>query len=167
MVYDFAKATETKYCWLNGFYNWNALSHSSGGRNAKLWCPLGFIFLRALTEGLVSRSSPWITDDFLPVSLHIVFPLWYCTSSVSIYLCVQISPFCNHILVITPGSSRSPRKGNGSPLQYSYLWNSMDRGLWWATGCGVTKSWTWLSNWFTVITVITVTLITVITYYNM
>ena len=147
MVYDFAKATETQYCWLDGFYNWNVMFHSSGGRNAKLWCPLGFIFLRALTEGVVLRLSPWITDGFLPVSLHAVFPLWYCTSSMSIYLCVQISPPCNNILVVTPVSGRSPGKGNSNPLQYSCLENSMDRGAWWATVCGVTKSWTRLSDW--------------------
>ena len=27
-----------------------------------------------------------------------------------------------------PGSKRSPGEGNGNPLQYSYLDNSMDRG---------------------------------------
>ena len=37
--------------------------------------------------------------------------------------------------------------GNGNPLQYSCLENSMDRGAWWATVHGVTKSQTWLSNW--------------------
>ena len=31
-------------------------------------------------------------------------------------------------------------KGNGYPLQYSCLENSMDRGAWWATVHGVTKS---------------------------
>ena len=30
------------------------------------------------------------------------------------------------------GSERSPREGNGNPLQYSRLENSMDRGAWWA-----------------------------------
>ena len=29
-----------------------------------------------------------------------------------------------------PGSGRSPGEGNGNPLQYSYLENSMDRGAW-------------------------------------
>ena len=38
-----------------------------------------------------------------------------------------------------PGSGRSPGEGNGHPLQYSCLWNSMDRGAWWATVHGVTK----------------------------
>ena len=44
-----------------------------------------------------------------------------------------------------PGSERSPREGNGNPLQYSCLENPMDRGAWWATVQGVTKSRTWLS----------------------
>ena len=35
---------------------------------------------------------------------------------------------------------------NGYPLQYYSLKNSMDRGAWWATVHGVTKSWTRLSD---------------------
>ena len=31
-----------------------------------------------------------------------------------------------------PGSGRSPGEGNGNPLQYSCLENSMDGGAWWA-----------------------------------
>ena len=45
-----------------------------------------------------------------------------------------------------PGSGRSPGERIDSPLQYSCLENSMDRGAWWATVHGVTKSWTQLSN---------------------
>ena len=45
-----------------------------------------------------------------------------------------------------PGSERSPRVGNGKLFQYSCLENSMDRGAWWATVHGVTKSWTRLST---------------------
>ena len=41
-----------------------------------------------------------------------------------------------------PGSGRSPGEGNGNPLQYSCLENSMDREAWWATVHGVTKSQT-------------------------
>ena len=57
-----------------------------------------------------------------------------------------------------PGSGRSPAGGNGNPLQYSCLKNSMDRGAWQATVRGVEKSLTGLSahmlcnfrlfNWF-------------------
>ena len=44
-----------------------------------------------------------------------------------------------------PGLGRS-REGNGSPLQYSCLRNSMDGGAWQAAIPGVTKSWTQLSD---------------------
>ena len=37
-------------------------------------------------------------------------------------------------------------KEMATPLQYSYLENSIDRGGWWATVHVVTKSWTRLSN---------------------
>ena len=46
---------------------------------------------------------------------------------------------------LIPGS-RSLGEGNGSPLQYSSLENSMGRGDWWATVHGAAKSWTRLSN---------------------
>ena len=36
-------------------------------------------------------------------------------------------------------SARSPGEGNGNPLQYSCLENSMDRGAWWALVHGVSK----------------------------
>ena len=45
-----------------------------------------------------------------------------------------------------PGSGRSLGEGNGYPFQYSCLENSMDRGAWWATVHGVTKSQTRLSD---------------------
>ena len=46
---------------------------------------------------------------------------------------------------LIPGLGRYPGVGNGNPLQYSFLENSMDRGHWWITVHGVAKSWTWLS----------------------
>ena len=46
-------------------------------------------------------------------------------------------------------SRRSPGEGNGYTLQYSCLENSMERGTWWATIYGVTKSQTQWSNWVT------------------
>ena len=42
-------------------------------------------------------------------------------------------------LGLIPGSGRSPGEGNGNPLQYSCLENSMDRGAWWATVHGVAE----------------------------
>ena len=49
-------------------------------------------------------------------------------------------------LALIPVLGRSPGGGHGSPLQYSFLENPMDRGAWWATVHGVTKSRTQLSK---------------------
>ena len=46
-----------------------------------------------------------------------------------------------------PGLGRSPGVGNGNPLQYSCLENSMDRGAWQATVCKVWKSQKRMSDW--------------------
>ena len=50
-----------------------------------------------------------------------------------------------------PGLGRSPGKGNGCPLQYSCLANSMNRGSWWATVHEVTESdrTKWLTHMWT------------------
>ena len=45
-----------------------------------------------------------------------------------------------------PGLRRSPREGNGYPLQHSCLENSVDRGAWWAAVHGIAKSWNQVSN---------------------
>ena len=45
-------------------------------------------------------------------------------------------------LGLIPGLGRSSGEGNGNPLQYSCLENTMDRGAWWATVHRVKKSWT-------------------------
>ena len=46
-----------------------------------------------------------------------------------------------------PGSGRSSEEGNGNPLQYSCLENSMDRWIWRATVHGVARSQIQLSDW--------------------
>ena len=52
-------------------------------------------------------------------------------------------PACNAgDLGLNPWSGRSPGEGNGNPLQYSCLENSMDRRAWWAIVHQVAKSWT-------------------------
>ena len=42
---------------------------------------------------------------------------------------------------LIPGSGRSPGEGNGNPLRYYCLENSMDRGAWRASPLG-RKRWT-------------------------
>ena len=41
-----------------------------------------------------------------------------------------------------PGSGRFSGEGNGNPLQYCCLENSVDRGAWQAIVHGLAKSWT-------------------------
>ena len=47
---------------------------------------------------------------------------------------------CSADLDSISGSEGSPGEGNGYPLQYSYLKNSMDRGTWWAKSKGSQES---------------------------
>ena len=56
------------------------------------------------------------------------------------------SACCGGDLGLIPELGGSPGEGNGYPLQYSWLENSMDRGAWQATVHGVTKSQIGLSN---------------------
>ena len=49
-------------------------------------------------------------------------------------------------LGLIPGLRRSPGEGNGNPLQYSCLEDSMERGAWQTTVHGIARSWTQLSN---------------------
>ena len=59
---------------------------------------------------------------------------------------VKSLPAMWEICVQILGQEDSPREGNGNPLQYSCLQNTTDRGAWWATVDGVTKSPTQLSD---------------------
>ena len=47
-----------------------------------------------------------------------------------------------------PGLGRFPGEGNGNPLKYSFLENSIDRGAWWAIVHGVAKSQIQVTNTF-------------------
>ena len=50
----------------------------------------------------------------------------------------ESSPSARHMSSIL-GLGRSPGEGNGNPLQYSCLGNSMDRGAWQNVDLGVAK----------------------------
>ena len=54
-------------------------------------------------------------------------------------------------LGLIPGWGRSSAEGNGYPLQYSCLENSMDSGAWQATVHGVTKNQTQLSDFHIIV----------------
>ena len=55
-------------------------------------------------------------------------------------LAVKNHPASAGDLGFIPLQGRSPGGGHGNPLQYSCLENPMDRGAWWATVHGVSKS---------------------------
>ena len=55
---------------------------------------------------------------------------------------VKNLPVMQEIWIWVLGSGISPGEGNGYPLQYSCLENSVDRGAWWAIVHGVTKNQT-------------------------
>ena len=48
---------------------------------------------------------------------------------------------------LIPEWGRYHRVGNGNPLQYSFLKDSMDREAWRPTVHRIAKTWTQLSNW--------------------
>ena len=106
-------------------------------------------------SGLISFRMNWL--DLLAVQGTFKSLLQHHSSKASILWC---SAFFRDSLVAQmvtrlpamrethsiPGLERSPGEGNGNPLQYSCLENSMDGGAWWATVHGVAKNWTRLSN---------------------
>ena len=53
---------------------------------------------------------------------------------------------CSNYCTIALISHARNGEGNGNPLQYSYLENPMDGGVWWAAVHGVVKSQTRLSD---------------------
>ena len=90
---------------------------------------------------LNSASHLWILHNTLssPVESRFVY------RQVGVFLVAWVAQACNEgNPAWIPGSGRSPEEGDGYPLQYSCLENSMDRGAWWAAVHGVTRSWTWL-----------------------
>ena len=88
-----------------------------------------------------SSSSSWLTNS---VSLHSDSGLRALCSSFVAQM-VKNMPAELEISEMFPELERSPGEGNGNPLQYSCLESLMDRGAWWATVHGVTKSQTRLS----------------------
>ena len=102
-----------------------------------------FFLLGTYIEGkLLAPSEPQIQPHLLlRLCVSVFLPLAFSGGSVSKESsCGAGDPGS------IPGLGRSPRGGNGNPLQYSCLENSMDRGAWWATVHGVAKSWTQLST---------------------
>ena len=92
--------------------------------------------------------SPKVCSNSYPLSqwCHLSMPSFV----VAFTSCLQSFPASGSFPIIWLFSSTTG-EGNGIPLQYSCLETPIDRGAWWATVHGVTKSRTWLSDFtFTV-----------------
>ena len=77
---------------------------------------------------LQSMGSQTVTE-LIDNSFHLYLSLWGFSGGSA----VKNLPVSAGDSGSIPGLGRSPRGGNGKPLQYSCLRNPMDRGAWWAT----------------------------------
>ena len=143
--------------------------------NIQGWFPLGLTgLISLLSEGhrrvfsstaaqkhhfLGCQSPLWSNSHIYPLLLEKPELCLFVPLSAKWCLCLIICVFsgdpngkesaCNAgNLGWNPGSGRSPGEGNGYLLQYSCLEKSMNRGAWWATVHGITKSLIWLSLLF-------------------
>ena len=100
---------------------------------------------------VLDSPSTLISDWFMDALGRFGGPFWFLAQTDSLlwwtcgldgkeYACNARDPG------LIRGTGRSLAEGNGNPLQYSCLENSMDRGAWQAIVHGVSKSWTQLSN---------------------
>ena len=121
------------------------------------WSGLPFPSPGDLPNSGIEPKSPALQVDSLPSKPPVLWRTYLC---VCVCVCVCVYGFlggsdseesaCNAGgLGLIPGKGRSPGERKGNPLHYSWLEKSMDRGAWWATVHGVTKSQTWLSDWHT------------------
>ena len=78
-----------------------------------------------------------------PIDFYLVWPMEFgqlrCLAGLSWGLSSKESTCNAGNMGSIPAAGRYPGKGNGNPLQYSWLGNPMDRGAWQATICGVAE----------------------------
>ena len=95
---------------------------------------------------LYLKINSWLVMD--PQYLVVVWCWMIAHEAFLVAQMVKNLPAMPGDLGLIPGSGRYPGEGNGNPnpLPYSCLENPLDRGTWWVTVHGVTKSWTWLKR---------------------
>ena len=85
--------------------------------------------------------SQFILLPFSPVTIYFLYPWFYfCFVGFPDDSAVKKSACNTGDAGSILGSGRSPGGGHGNPLQYSCQENPIDRGAWWATVYGVSKS---------------------------
>ena len=131
------------------YFSWSFfLSSSSGLLWFEYWsvsyCPGGiwncphffkFIFLFFLSDSFISTilSSTSLILSSASIIILFVASRVFLISFIALFpggLDCKASVYSVGNLGLIPGLGRSPREGNGNPLQYSCLKNPMDRGTW-------------------------------------
>ena len=101
-------------------------------------------------QELLSALSWYSGCTSVSEGVFLMYPWKEMYSTSTYFSAILFSPtfgsIFNHTCVFYWESIISCGEGNGNPLWYSCLENSMDQGPWWATIHGVAKSQTWLSN---------------------
>ena len=106
---------------------------------------LPFIHLVILTY-LEVMSAGWLNKLSLAYILLSTTIIWHGFPGGSVVKNLPANAGDARDVCSIPGWGRFPGEGNGTPLQYSCLENSMNRGAWRATVHGVTKSQTGLNT---------------------
>ena len=151
----------TFYC-LVGCFPWSSYIYITFLLISGCWCitVIAYFYVQIVPKMTGANQFMWVPVTLWPLSsFHYSFGIAPFSSAVS---CARtISEFshpsyelpgdshvklsaCNSDSI--PGSGRFPGGGHCNPPHYSCLETPMNRGAWWATVHGVTKSWTWLSD---------------------
>ena len=129
---------------LNSHLIWACYRPPVSPRNGDIWSQLCVVLVGLLVSTPIQRALiNWLRQYGCSISsTHSRL----CVCGVSQVVLMVKNPPANtgdfRDLGSIPGLGRSPREGNGNPLQYSCMENPMDRGAWWAADHRVTKSWT-------------------------
>ena len=118
-----------------------------GGRGAFPYLPeffSGFSVRKLRSQRTESGWREGQRENFLSTNTlcHLILNDWivFLLSRASpVAQMVKNLPAMQETWVQSLGREYSPGEGNGNPLQYSCLENSMDRGAWWATVHGVAR----------------------------
>ena len=89
----------------------------------------------------------WTLNSFIhEIILYVNFFFFLKGASLVSLVMVKNLPAMQETQVRSLGQEDPPGRGNGNPLQYSCLEDSMDRGIWWAALHGVAQSRTQLKR---------------------
>ena len=141
---------------------WNKKTRQYLCTMLKSWGEMPRVASYLLSHPLWHWQNLWWTQTYLLRTFLCLFPSLPCCRPLPAFQIIFLKWIClitgasqSELVVknlpanagdIRDGLGRSPGGGHGNPLQYSHLENPMDRGAWWVTVHGVTKSRPWLSN---------------------